>query len=451
MSDNKTVSCVIRGVVQSIYGDEEEPDLSLVLDQNFLLSAGSTMGDAALNGPTLTLSRASTGTYFDENGLLVTAAIDAPRFDHDPGNSDVPLGLLCEPAATNQIIRSEEIDNSSWVNVQTPVITANDGVAPDGTTTMELIEDDNSGASEGRRQDFSGVNNSETWVTSCFIRKDAIPATTRWPALHVNFRTGGSSTTAFVSLDTSTGASSSVVEQGGGVITDAGVIDAGDHWRLWIAFQNDASGNTALRVRLYPSYGNNADLETTNNSATGSCHWWGVQSELGTYPSSYIPTVAATVTRAKDVISTTDLTWYDANTGTMFFEGDFIPGGNQNLFNVDDGTTGDYIRLYIDSAEETNFRMVNSGGANGFSQGNVVLTRNTIFKKAGAYAQGDMRGCIDGTLTPAVGGDFPLTSAPTIARFGEFVAAADQFQGHIRRIKYWDERKSDSFMQSVTS
>lgn len=42
-------------------------------------------------------SRASTAPYHDATGALVTAAIDQPRFDHDPVTHE-PLGLLLEPA-----------------------------------------------------------------------------------------------------------------------------------------------------------------------------------------------------------------------------------------------------------------------------------------------------------------------------------------------------------------
>lgn len=54
---------------------------------------------------TLGFSRASVGTYFDSSGALQTAAIDEPRFDHDP-NTLAPLGLLKEIERTNLFLNS---------------------------------------------------------------------------------------------------------------------------------------------------------------------------------------------------------------------------------------------------------------------------------------------------------------------------------------------------------
>jgi len=50
----------------------------------------------------LTFTRASTGTYFDAEGVLQTAAIDAPRFDHDPVTHQL-LGTLYEGQRTNSL------------------------------------------------------------------------------------------------------------------------------------------------------------------------------------------------------------------------------------------------------------------------------------------------------------------------------------------------------------
>ena len=48
------------------------------------------------------ISRASTGTYFNSAGILQTATSNAARVTHDPQTGQ-PLGLLMEPAATNEI------------------------------------------------------------------------------------------------------------------------------------------------------------------------------------------------------------------------------------------------------------------------------------------------------------------------------------------------------------
>ncbi|GAG14655.1 unnamed protein product, partial [marine sediment metagenome] len=49
--------------------------------------------------------RASPGWYYDSAGVLTEAAINAPRFDHDP-DSKVPLGLRLEDERTNVFLNS---------------------------------------------------------------------------------------------------------------------------------------------------------------------------------------------------------------------------------------------------------------------------------------------------------------------------------------------------------
>lgn len=70
------------------------------------------------NGATLT--RASTGWYFDSSGVLQSAAIDTPRWTYNP-SSLVLQGLLVEPAATN-VLR-----NSSGTNA----VAGTPGTVPD--------------------------------------------------------------------------------------------------------------------------------------------------------------------------------------------------------------------------------------------------------------------------------------------------------------------------------
>ena len=55
-----------------------------------------------------TFTRSTTGTYFDANGVMQTAAINTPRFDHNPLTGE-KLGLLIEEQRTNLVFRSGDI------------------------------------------------------------------------------------------------------------------------------------------------------------------------------------------------------------------------------------------------------------------------------------------------------------------------------------------------------
>jgi hypothetical protein len=62
----------------------------------------------ARKGPTPVFTRASTATFIGSDGLIQSAAINAPRFDHDPVTLDCK-GLLIEESRTNAIIQSDTL------------------------------------------------------------------------------------------------------------------------------------------------------------------------------------------------------------------------------------------------------------------------------------------------------------------------------------------------------
>ena len=67
--------------------------------------------------PGVTFTRTSVATYFDANGVIQTAAANAPRFDYDPVALTL-RGLLIEEARTNLLL------NSASLGTQTVTVTA---------------------------------------------------------------------------------------------------------------------------------------------------------------------------------------------------------------------------------------------------------------------------------------------------------------------------------------
>ncbi len=85
--------------------------------------------------PRITFTRGSIGTYFGSDGLMRTAGVNEPRFDHYPitGQS---LGLLIEESRTNLVTYSE--DFNSWTKFLASV-SSNTATAPDGNTTADTV------------------------------------------------------------------------------------------------------------------------------------------------------------------------------------------------------------------------------------------------------------------------------------------------------------------------
>ena len=223
------------------------------------------------------------------NLLLAVAASGIIRNAHyvTPNGKTIPeRTLLVEEGSTNLCTRSQEMNQWSANNAGTTV-TANAALAPDGTLSGDLVAGDGTLTSQGvyRTVTFTGDG---VKCASMFVRR------------------GASSINDFTIYDAVTGdhrqrirvtwngiVMASVVIQGG-----TGTVYAVELWpHGWYRVRWSAPDVVAANANNIIAYTG----DTT--AAAGSVYLWGGQAEDAVVPSSYIPTVATTVTRAADVLS----------------------------------------------------------------------------------------------------------------------------------------------------
>jgi hypothetical protein len=70
-------------------------------------------------GPNISFVRASAANYFNSSGVLTSAAVNEPRFDHDPVTLE-SKGLLVEVARTNLLLNSASLSTQSVVVTAVP-------------------------------------------------------------------------------------------------------------------------------------------------------------------------------------------------------------------------------------------------------------------------------------------------------------------------------------------
>jgi hypothetical protein len=133
-------------------------------------------------------------------------------------------------------------------------------------------------------------------------------------------------------------------------------------------------------------------LVLTNVGDTVLC--WGGQLEQGAFPTSYIPTTSAAVTRNGDVPTVASLgSWYSANEGTIFAEAS-VPAIPVNAYGpvveLSDGTSNEYP---VDLALVGNIAAAPFVGRLTAADGGVVqadittgtpLVANTVYRLAAA-------------------------------------------------------------------
>ena len=374
--------------------------------------------------PRVTFTRTSTATFVGTNGLIQSAASGAARFDHNPTTGE-SLGLLVEEARTNLVTYSNFA--SDWTLADATVI-LNSGVAPDGTLTANLLTGNSNVSSHFIGKNVSMGASSHTF--SCFIKTGSIATASLF------LTQSGNNGAAY---DLSAGTIVNV--QGTG--NTASIQSAGNGW--WkCSITNTGSSDIFDGIRICID-----DTAFTSKSATGSIYIWGAQLEAGSFPTSYIPTSGATVTRAADVASMTGTnfsSWYNQSAGSLF--GSFVSlsnGGNAPiaaLFQTSD-PGANRISLRIASS----FCYANYVTQFSFS---TSYTANQSTKVAWGF---------DSTATYYKNGTFIGTDSavtlPTVLNAMNIgiLEANDGFpiNGTIARLTYYPVRLTDTQLQALTA
>jgi hypothetical protein len=392
------------------------------LDLNF--AENRTLLDSVTGQNLITFTRASSGTYVDADGLIKTAANNVPRFDHNPVTGEC-LGLLVEEQRTNLMTASEAMHTSPWGPVAATVI-ANDGVAPDVTTTADKI------ISTGGGNFRSGISiaNATTYTYSVFLKSIAGTGVIS----QVGFeRFGSTPLAASVSVNLSAG---TVTSNGAPVIASSITRYPNDWYRVSVTAKSTDATTTIVN---YAAASGNEFLV------------WGAQLEAGAFPTSYIPTTAATVTRSADVASISGSNfsaWYRQDQGSLFVSASAPQpsSGNRRIAFATDGTGNNRVGILFNSTNNPQLLLSASGTITASISSSVTATG--FVQSAAGYALDDFAYATSGLLA---GTDTSGAVPSTVDRLSiGSQDANDRINGTIRRLVYWGQRLPNSTLQAVT-
>ena len=372
--------------------------------------------------PRITFTRASTATFVGSNGLIQTAASDVPRFDHNPATGE-SLGLLVEEARTNLRTYSAAPNASNNYRIYgTP--TYNTGVAPDGTATATLIT--GSGAAGQGFDNYAndyGSNQNAIQTYSVYVKNVNASNVVVQDQLNNAFYTFTFST-----------------ETGSGT---GGFQKLSNGWyRVWV-----------LSTKTN-QFGYQEVVMDGGNATSNSIYVWGVQLENASFPTSYIPTVAATVTRAADVASMTGTdfsSWYRQDEGTMFVNFNTPAKASSaalQVLSIRNSTPTEFIEVYTGN-NSTDGITLNVAAGRQFA----FYTRNTV--DIGKYAlalKANNFAVSKNGLTPLTDTSGSMTSLVDRLFIGTASATGvSQLSGTIARLAYYPVRLPDATLQALTA
>jgi hypothetical protein len=335
---------------------------------------GGTDGDVAIWGAQI-VKGSSALTY-----QKTVDRLDIPRIDYTGGGCP---SILLEPLRTNIVLRSEEFNNASFEKNFSSV-SANTTTAPDGTLTADTLTGDGTSGIHYLAQSVSATS-GVAYTQSVFAKK----GTNNFLQIIGTTTNSIYDASSWANFDLNTGFVGNV-----GSSATATITDFGNGWyrcTMTATATATASGNGFLLCLITSATSGRAET----NSLTTSVYIWGAQVEAGAYPTSYIPTTTATVTRNADAISKTGISdLINSEEGVLFIEFKTLSEtGTFRQFNLskDNGN-----RIYITKRDSGNleFRMTNPSGNLNFSF--AENTTNDFVKVAFRYGLNDFAVFIDG-------------------------------------------------------
>lgn len=338
-----------------------------------------------------------------------------PRRDYDPVTGACK-GLLVEEQRTNSLLWSNGFTNAAWVKSPSgvgvaPQLSPQPVAAPDGTLTATRVTLTNTGTTSGDWSWLYSHSSCASGLTYC--------------------------ASAFVRASTPADVGKQIVWPGVGAPK---LITLSADWAL---VENAAACIASTTYAFGPRL---MGTETTATTVTlDICH---AQVETGASATSRIPTTGAAATRSGDIAAVNTLApWFNATEGTIA-----VDFSNTNSDAVDRVIFSLQSTSWVNNA--LHFRSYNSSGViagyNGATR-EVSMSLGALpvdNKTAVAFAANNFAACRNGG-TVAV--DTVGTVPPVTTLMIGSAVAAQQLNGHIRRIQYIPKRLSDAKLQVLTT
>ena len=372
---------------------------------------------------------------------IVKAANNEPRFDHDPLTLACK-GLLIEEQRINSITHSENMTVANgWSEDSNRILWVGDATtSPAGNTTAEKITElASSGVSRKLSVKTVPVVSGVTYAISVYAKASErsvfqLVAVAGFTAAYQNF-------------DLSNGT------LGSGTATSPAITAVGNGWyRCSIVAQATSTQSGSITVGMVPATTSGL-FQIYQGIDNYGLFLWGAQLEAGSFPTSYIPTTTASVTRSADVCSITGSAFsgfYNQAEGSFACNYSIPAGftGFRYAAAIEDAPAGQ-INAYTFRNTNNALNFINTGGyASTIGAITTGLSKHII-----AYSGvSEFVYCKDGTIGSNTGSGTRDPSLLIRMGIGSLEgASAFTLNGHIARIQYFKKRLSNQKLQTLST
>jgi hypothetical protein len=370
------------------------------------LNLGTTTGEYTIeftalgSSSTISLQVGGSGiSIYSDVSVKEVTRDNVPRIDYSGGGCP---HILAEPMRTNLVTYSE--DFTTWTTTGSANVTSNTTISPDGTQnadTLDLLAGD-----YFYKPITSGAG---TFTLSCYVK--VLSGT-------LDFK--------MQSFSGTDGANAS------------SVFTANTNWQRF-----EFTTTVTVDSNFYPVQ--------VSGLVGGDFEIWGAQLELGSYPTSMIPTSGSTVTRNQDQFSRDGISsLINSTEGVLFVEMAALANDSTNRMISLYGSGNDKLTLFYKTASNS---MTVQGFVGGSLQINrtVVLTDITQFSKiAIRYKTNDFAWYVDGAKVT----DDTTTntwSANTLTKLSfDDGASGNPLFAKVKQLRVYDTALTDEELIQIT-
>ena len=319
--------------------------------------------------------------------VSVGPVANVPRLDYL--GSTCPR-LLLEPQRTNIQINSEDFSQANWDKTNTAIV-VNQLASPDGFVNADKLNEtavNNLHQLESSRS----VSASTVYTMSVFAKKAERSFVRVYDATTNN--------SAYFNLDSGT------IGTVSGPTATAKIENYGNGWYRCSVTYTETGTFGRYRITIAKQ-----DNEASYLGVAGSgIYVWGAQYEAGAYPTSYIPTLAASATRGADACSKTGISSLIGQTEGVLFA-DFVVNAlnnASNIFNSERNTNASFFLSLLTNGKIDAGLYASGSPAARITEGSVSIGQRA--KVAYAYKSGSSALYINGTQVGTSSATFTLPS-----------------------------------------